>query len=71
MLESSFWISPRQGENSKGDFLEIQSKHDRPDHEGMVYTQQVQRKYREGAVESSRIVGKIWKNAAVSSTISL
>ena len=37
MFESSFWILPRQGENSKGDFLEIQSRHDRPDHEGMVY----------------------------------
>ena len=37
MFESSFWILPREGENSKGDFLEIQSRHDRPDHEGMVY----------------------------------
>ena len=37
MFESSFGILPRQGENSKGDFLEIKSRHDRPDHDRMVY----------------------------------
>ena len=41
MFESSFWILPRQGENSKGDFLEIQSRHDIVSHSAM-YMESIQ-----------------------------